>query len=642
MVGDIIQDPLGGLVKGAVVAGSWAIGSAINAYKQNYDFVSDYGRDFLNGKFTTDDLVDVPPPPAEDIGTVDPDAPPSEGGQSSSGSSGKTFEELATELVQNEAKYGIQSPLGPEDPNFVSFPVQQQERNKDPQAPLKPGFTSSPSPVVPSTPGANLILRFRHPGGPYPESPTPEISFYPKLRGQTGAKKNLSKNGFDVFAVPQLVDGAIRWKARFQMKRNEITVGTWELDAGTRPPSSGEVTMFTSHTTYGDGDLLDYPPEAGILVSTYPLQVSAAPPVIPDSSTNQLVSKTGKDPLLASFSPSQPSWTSALMDPPAESDNLPGEGLLPLIPIPAFPPTPVFPSTAVPINPNNPVANPAIGTNGLPLQNISQIVSTGTDVHKIGELTVNSGKIRATTASIAKEVGRIEQKTANTANAINPLLSLIPDLLFALSLLKPPPKAPGAILTMNAFCDENEEGQPESYSVSYPEMEMLEGILDRINDIPGFLEQHLAWKTPTCGNEKPELLGEWVTTRWESDEKMVDSGRRLRKLFRYRTQSSRDLGQLSDYWATFTWRAGPVCVRHEKAWWGNPQVWAESAEEGKRVIRHAAAEAGLNPDQVGRWAVSSSRSPRYGMSGTMKILKKEGFPWVASRQGPNWPNYLAL
>jgi hypothetical protein len=194
---------------------------------------------------------------------------------------------------------------------------------------------------------------------------------------------------------------------------------------------------------------------------------------------------------------------------------------------------------------------------------------------------------------------------------------------------------------MNAYCDMNEEGLPESYSVTYPEMEMLEGILDRINDIPGFLEQHLAWKTPTCGNEKPALEGQWVTTRWISDEKMVDSGRRLRKLFRYRTKSTRDLGQLSSYWATFTWRAGPVCVRHTGAWWGDPQVWAKSPQEGERVIRHAAAEAGIDPDKTGEWAVSSSRSPRYGMSGTMKILQKEGFPWVASRDGANWPNMLA-
>ena len=144
-----------------------------------------------------------------------------------------------------------------------------------------------------------------------------------------------------------------------------------------------------------------------------------------------------------------------------------------------------------------------------------------------------------------------------------------------------------------------------------------------------------------CKNEKPVLEGQWVTTRWESDKKMDHSGRRLRKLFRYRTKSTRDLGQLSAYWQDFTWHAGDVCVIHKGAWWGTPQVWAESAEEGQRVIRHAGSEAGIDPDQVGRWQTSSSNSPRYGMSGNMRILKKEGFPWVSSRKGSNFPNTLA-
>ena len=146
-----------------------------------------------------------------------------------------------------------------------------------------------------------------------------------------------------------------------------------------------------------------------------------------------------------------------------------------------------------------------------------------------------------------------------------------------------------------------------------------------------------------CGDkpEKPVLEGQWVTTRWESLEKMDHSGKRLRKLFRYRTKSTRDLGQLSAYWADFSWRAGPVCIFHKGAWWGTPQIWAESEEEGKRVIRFAAAEAGLDPDQTGEWGVSGSRSPRYGMSGTMKIHLKEGFPWVSARDSDSWPNVLA-
>ena len=204
-------------------------------------------------------------------------------------------------------------------------------------------------------------------------------------------------------------------------------------------------------------------------------------------------------------------------------------------------------------------------------------------------------------------------------------------------------KYPGIIYRMVSVCEKDASGEPISLDVEVPipELRAPDAQLARLDAIVELLQAGKNFKQPICGNEKPELLGQWVTTRWESDEKMVDSGRRLRKLFRYRSQSTRDLGQLSDYWRYFTWRAGPVCVIHKGAWWGTPQVWAESEEEGRRVIRHAATEAGLDPDQVGGWAVSSSRSPRNGMSGTMKILKKEGFPWVASRQGTDWPNYLA-
>ena len=166
-------------------------------------------------------------------------------------------------------------------------------------------------------------------------------------------------------------------------------------------------------------------------------------------------------------------------------------------------------------------------------------------------------------------------------------------------------------------------------------------VISRLDALSILLQYHLGLKTPICTPAKPALEGQWVTTQWESDEKMVDSGRRLRKLFRYRTKSTRDLGQLSAYWKSFTWTSGPVIVSHKGAWWGTPQVWASTEEEGRRVIRFAAAEAGIDPDQVGQWAVSSSRAPRYGMPGTMRIKEFEGFPWVAKRDGPAWPNMLA-
>jgi hypothetical protein len=636
MVGDIIQDPLGGLVKGAVVAGSWAIGSAINAYKQNYDFVTEYGRDFLNGKFTTDDLVDVPPPPAEDLGTVVPDAPPSEGGQSSSGSSGKTFEELATELVQNEAKYGIQSPLGPEDPNFVSVPVPQQQSNKDPQAPLKPGFAPSPEPNIQGTPGANLILRFRHPGPPYPSPPSDSLIYYPTFRGQNGDARSLSKNGFDVFAIPTIVGGVVNWKVRVQAKANTATASTWELDAGTKPPGPGEVDIRLRITGMDiDESLLDYPPGSGATVKRYPLQQSAAPSLPPPPQNTFTSNSTGlMSSSIPSFSPNRPPWTSSLMDPPSESENLPGEGLLPKVPFPTYPSKPVVPSTAVPINPNNPVSNPAIGGNGLPLQNVAQIVQTGTDVHKIGDLAVNSGKIRNTTSAIAKEVGRIEQKTANIANSTGSLLDNlgdIADLIELINFIKDLLEAPldPKTLTLNPVC----ESDKESTSVVLPSEKYTDRIQSTLDAIPVLLQAHLGYKTPTCGNEKPKLLGRWVTSRWLSDGDSPNGGRRLRKLFRYRTLSSRTNEELSEFWDGFTWQAGPTLVEHRGAWWGNPACWAVNETEGKRVIRNAAREAGLDPDMDGEWFVGSSRSPRFGMEGTMRLAKLGRWNHTVSRDG---------
>ncbi len=645
MVGDIISDPLDALIGGTLAGAGWVLNQVWQTQYDTWVNTQNATQQWTSG-FTTDDLVDIPPPPAEDLGSVTPDAPPAEGGQSSSGSSGKTFEEYATELVQNEAKSGIQSPLGPEDPTAVLVPVADETPNKDPQAPLKPGFTQSPEPAVRKTAGANLVMSRIgsaateiNPGG------SSFYVFYPTFRGQKGSSKSISVQTINFYAVPSYSNGVVNWKARVQALTGSKVRATWEFDAGSRAPSSGEFDFrFTAtDSSFNNSLLTTLFRDLGDRVNTYPLQVSAAPPLVPESSLNQGLVTGGKNPYLAPYSPDQPSWTQVVDQPAEDSSVLPGEGFFPKVPFPSFPAKAPVPPTAVPINPNNPTANPAIGTNGVPLQNVANIVQTGTDVHKIGDLTVNSGKIRATTTSIAKEVGRIEQKSAALQKGQNSLwdnIGNLADLLLLLELLRQllEDPLPAKRLTLNPVC----EDEAEPTVVVLPPEKYMSRIQSSLDALPVLLQAHLGYKTPTCGNEKPELEGQWVTTRWISDEKMVDSSRRLRKLFRYRTKSTRDLGQLSAYWASFTWKSGPVCVIHKGAWWGTPQIWAESAEEGQRVIRHAAAEAGIDPDQIGRWTISSSGSPRYGMSGTMKILKKEGFPWVASRDGAQWPNYLAL
>ena len=142
-------------------------------------------------------------------------------------------------------------------------------------------------------------------------------------------------------------------------------------------------------------------------------------------------------------------------------------------------------------------------------------------------------------------------------------------------------------------------------------------------------------KACACKNEKPELAGTWISTRWISDSDSPAGERPLRKLFRYRSKSTRNDDQLRTYWSEFAWQAGSTVVGHKGAWWGEPQVWASSEAEGKRVLRFAGGEAGIDPDLDGQWVVGSSRSARYGQSGTMRLEKPRGTYWVTRRDGPS-------
>ena len=194
---------------------------------------------------------------------------------------------------------------------------------------------------------------------------------------------------------------------------------------------------------------------------------------------------------------------------------------------------------------------------------------------------------------------------------------------------------PESSFTLVAPCDKDGEGKNLSYTIDFPEQSAQNRLLDWQIAQAYLLQQHLNWKTPICGNEKPALEGTWISTRWESDGISPGGTKPLRKLFRYRSKSNLTAYQLQAYWRDFVWDAGDVIVAHKGAWWGTPQVWAASEEEGKRVLRFAAGEAGLDPDSVGEWVVSSSSSPRYGMSGRMRLQQHQGVRWVTRRDGPS-------
>ena len=190
-----------------------------------------------------------------------------------------------------------------------------------------------------------------------------------------------------------------------------------------------------------------------------------------------------------------------------------------------------------------------------------------------------------------------------------------------------------------AVCDVDDQGKPLEVTVSSGSASKASDALIAIANnqrlIVQVLQQHLNWKTPICEPEKPELEGRFVTIHFESDQDSPSGERPLRKLFRYRTESSRSVGQLREYWREFVWNAGPYCVQHSGHSWGTPQVWASSPDEGKRVIQHAARETGFDPDQVGQWTVGGSDNSRYGMPGKMRRSLRLGDYWLTSRDGPS-------
>ena len=203
-----------------------------------------------------------------------------------------------------------------------------------------------------------------------------------------------------------------------------------------------------------------------------------------------------------------------------------------------------------------------------------------------------------------------------------------------LAKLSEPDFLPGSF-TLTAPCDKNEDGTPEYRTWSFAQGSFQQRMNAHQVAIMEMIQQHLNWKTPVCKDEKPQLEGDWRTISFVSDTTSPYGKSRLRKRFRYRSVSGSTLSAVVDHWKDFYWQSGPVCVIHSGSSWGTPQVWAVTADEGKRVIRHAAGEAGIDPDQTGRWTISSSDSARFGVSDTMRIETKGGYYWITARDGSN-------
>jgi hypothetical protein len=112
--------------------------------------------------------------------------------------------------------------------------------------------------------------------------------------------------------------------------------------------------------------------------------------------------------------------------------------------------------------------------------------------------------------------------------------------------------------------------------------------------------------------------------------------RQVRKILSYRDQSGASQAAHRAHWEGFTWRTGPVIVASVGPW-GCCQVWAASESEGKRVVRHAAAIGGWDPDDPsrGRWIVRTTSNSRYGRRATVGVKVRRGVPWISKRDGPS-------
>ena len=195
------------------------------------------------------------------------------------------------------------------------------------------------------------------------------------------------------------------------------------------------------------------------------------------------------------------------------------------------------------------------------------------------------------------------------------------------------PKFLAGSFTMTAPCDVDGEGKPEFRTWDFDAASFPERMNAHQVALMEMLQQHLNWKTPTCNDVIEKGEGNWRTIGFRSDNTSLYGKSRLRKRFRYRSTSQWTTNELVDHWKDFTFTSGPVIVSHLGASWGSPQVWAATADEGKRVIRHAAGEAGIDPDQVGRWQVGGSSSSRLGVSDTMRVDTTGGFYWITARDG---------
>jgi hypothetical protein len=296
---------------------------------------------------------------------------------------------------------------------------------------------------------------------------------------------------------------------------------------------------------------------------------------------------------------------------------------------------PPVPATATPTGPD-----------GRPLPKPGPLVpTTPGDVHFPGGIPITSNPPQPTLQGIAQEVGRIENKMNKL---LAPGTTDVPDwigLAWRIWDFLSSANDQGEY-SLHGLCERDADGNPIDSTRQFSwggNLGAIGNVASRVDAIAEMLQYSKELKQPICAGSS-HVAGEFVSVNFESRDKSPAGDKPLRKLLRYRDQTAAPLEAHVAHWDGFEWEAGGTMVEHRQGVWGKVQVWASTAVEGKRVIRHAAAIAGVDTEATGtRWVVSHSVSPRYGKPGLMRVRRLRNGAWMISKRvGPDGlPEYLA-
>jgi hypothetical protein len=310
----------------------------------------------------------------------------------------------------------------------------------------------------------------------------------------------------------------------------------------------------------------------------------------------------------------QPEWQPVPVPPqrPPTSPPVVAPPEPPKVPVRPRPQPPILPPITDPVPPE-PDTDP-------PPEQPPETRPPGTETTPDGEVGQPGTQPRPDLPGIAAEVGRIEQKVLQLLNRpANPpdLTDLVGKLEEILSKLED--TYPAGSYELFPVCETDAGGTPRPPMVTeWPagtgKLDLVEAKLDAVAELIQF---HKELRQPVC-NRAP--FGEEVTVNWIEDLNTTTRRRPLTKVLRYRDRSGMGVAGHVAHWEGFAWDAGPTIVACNGPW-GCVKVWAASEGEGQRVIRHALAAGGWNPDtEPGTdWIATTDTGGRNGQPGRMVV-----------------------